>query len=485
MDRPYDLVVIGTGVASKAASRCREAGWKVAIVDSRPFGGTCALRGCVPKKILVSAAAAVDGARALAGRGVRAGGVADGSEVLVYGATGAIGSAAVQIIKSLGASVTAVCSSEHVDLVARLGADRVEVSPLNLGGGKIATAHGTLPVPAPGTAEPVTLWLALVETLPAGTEGSPVERRLVRYRTVGDASCTAAVESSASTVEDVIIEVAASQLSTLSWSPADRVILSLERPDAFFPYFMACQALGLIPVPVPPASDYRMPTAFRERIRAVPADVLAAAEHAAIPRAALGVARALADVCTRSAHAPVPLRAHRVAATLADEDAATVEALVAAGHAIRGGAALGRRDAGVPNSDIFIVAFDSYHHHRAAFRFVTTPSGHRRDMIAGPDGGPQGDVSWDPVWQVATTITDEGWFAEMRIPFSQLRFSPDEHQVWGLQIERVIHRLQEEAVFAFTPRLEPNRAPRPRVPLRVVQEIPQHALKPRRIGGDQ
>ena len=56
---------------------------------------------------------------------IRAAGVDDTSEVLVYGATGAIGSAAVQIIKSLGAHVTAVCSSDHVDLVTELGADRV------------------------------------------------------------------------------------------------------------------------------------------------------------------------------------------------------------------------------------------------------------------------------------------------------------------------------------------------------------------------
>ena len=40
MDRQYDLVVIGTGVTSAVASRCREAGWSVAVVDSRPFGGT-------------------------------------------------------------------------------------------------------------------------------------------------------------------------------------------------------------------------------------------------------------------------------------------------------------------------------------------------------------------------------------------------------------------------------------------------------------
>jgi len=75
MDRQYDLVVIGTGIASKAASRCRDAGWTVAVVDSRPFGGTCALRGCIPKKILVAAAEAVHAARALGHRGVRADGV--------------------------------------------------------------------------------------------------------------------------------------------------------------------------------------------------------------------------------------------------------------------------------------------------------------------------------------------------------------------------------------------------------------------------
>ena len=70
MDRQYDLVVVGTGVTAAVASKCREAGWTVAVVDRRPFGGTCALRGCVPKKILVGAAEAVHGAREMTGRGV-------------------------------------------------------------------------------------------------------------------------------------------------------------------------------------------------------------------------------------------------------------------------------------------------------------------------------------------------------------------------------------------------------------------------------
>ena len=73
MERRFDLVVIGTGIASAVASGCREAGWTVAVVDYRPFGGTCALRGCIPKKILVSAAEAVHGARTMADRGVRPG----------------------------------------------------------------------------------------------------------------------------------------------------------------------------------------------------------------------------------------------------------------------------------------------------------------------------------------------------------------------------------------------------------------------------
>jgi glutathione reductase (NADPH) len=67
----YDLVVIGSGAAaSSAAYPCREAGWRVAVIDHRPLGGTCALRGCDPKKVLVGASEALDHARRLTGQGV-------------------------------------------------------------------------------------------------------------------------------------------------------------------------------------------------------------------------------------------------------------------------------------------------------------------------------------------------------------------------------------------------------------------------------
>jgi glutathione reductase (NADPH) len=73
MTRTFDVIAIGTGSAASAvASRCRDAGWDVAIVDSRPFGGTCALRGCDPKKVLVGAAEAMDWARRMTGLGIQA-----------------------------------------------------------------------------------------------------------------------------------------------------------------------------------------------------------------------------------------------------------------------------------------------------------------------------------------------------------------------------------------------------------------------------
>jgi glutathione reductase (NADPH) len=73
MARKFDVVVIGTGeAASQVVWQCRSAGWQVAVIDSRPFGGTCELRGCDPKKVLVGAAEAVDWVRRMKRKGIRA-----------------------------------------------------------------------------------------------------------------------------------------------------------------------------------------------------------------------------------------------------------------------------------------------------------------------------------------------------------------------------------------------------------------------------
>ena len=76
MNTPVDVIVLGTGEAAQTvAYTCREAGWSVAVVDSRPFGGTCQLRGCDPKKVLVGVAELADWSRRMQGKGISAPGL--------------------------------------------------------------------------------------------------------------------------------------------------------------------------------------------------------------------------------------------------------------------------------------------------------------------------------------------------------------------------------------------------------------------------
>jgi hypothetical protein len=135
---------------------------------------------------------------------------------------------------------------------------------------------------------------------------------------------------------------------------------------------------------------------------------------------------------------------------------------------------LSRRDTWSGEFDYVTISLDSFHDHETAYQFSVNPSGAIRDAVSSsgggggrpgggggrPGGGGGGDSSWDPVWDVATLITESGWSAEMRIPFSQLRFSPDDEQVWGIEIERNIHRSQERVAFPFTPTLERGGASR-------------------------
>ena len=93
-------------------------------------------------------------------------------------------------------------------------------------------------------------------------------------------------------------------------------------------------------------------------------------------------------------------------------------------------------------TDKIAVAIDPYHNHLDEIWFEINPAGVRGDRL-------NGDASWDPVWEGAASITETGWTAEMRIPYSQLRFSRDEVQTWGLQVIRVADRINEQSMWAF------------------------------------
>ncbi|OYV52431.1 MAG: pyridine nucleotide-disulfide oxidoreductase [Burkholderiales bacterium 21-58-4] len=72
MRQSFDLIVLGVGMAAvSAANKCSSAGWSVAVVDELPYGGTCALRGCDPKKMLRRGAEIIDAARLMRGKGIK------------------------------------------------------------------------------------------------------------------------------------------------------------------------------------------------------------------------------------------------------------------------------------------------------------------------------------------------------------------------------------------------------------------------------
>lgn len=94
---------------------------------------------------------------------------------------------------------------------------------------------------------------------------------------------------------------------------------------------------------------------------------------------------------------------------------------------------LSRRDGFV--GDRINVLIDSYHDLKTGFLFTVTAAGVRGDEFI-TDNGNNIDASWNPIWSTKALINDEGWTAEMKIPLSQLRFSNDPNQVWGLNIVR-------------------------------------------------
>ena len=154
-----------------------------------------------------------------------------------------------------------------------------------------------------------------------------------------------------------------------------------------------------------------------------------------------------------------------VGATMHDQDPASIRQ------------ALSRRD-DPGDADHFVIAIDGYNDQRTARVFGVTAAGVQFDALL---EGERDDDSWDAVWSSAVRVGPDGWTAEMRIPYSQLRFSEGSAS-WGLQFVRRIPRRGEESFWApisredagsglveFFGRLDGLAQVRPR---RVVQAVP-------------
>ncbi|MFD2567298.1 DUF5916 domain-containing protein [Pseudotenacibaculum haliotis] len=96
------------------------------------------------------------------------------------------------------------------------------------------------------------------------------------------------------------------------------------------------------------------------------------------------------------------------------------------------------------------VIIDSYHDKRTAFVFTITAAGVKGDEIA-TDNGNNWDASWNPIWYTKAASDEKGWTAEMKIPFSQLRFGKSKEQIWGLNVNRNFFRKNERSLWQRIP----------------------------------
>ncbi len=113
----------------------------------------------------------------------------------------------------------------------------------------------------------------------------------------------------------------------------------------------------------------------------------------------------------------------------------------------------------ISGSDHFEILLDTYNDNETAYVFTTTPTGLRNDLAIANDatGGTISSGTWlnrdfNTFWDAESTVTDEGWFTEIRIPFSSLRFQETEGQViMGLTVQRKVARKLERLVFPAVP----------------------------------
>jgi hypothetical protein len=113
--------------------------------------------------------------------------------------------------------------------------------------------------------------------------------------------------------------------------------------------------------------------------------------------------------------------------------------------------AITRRD-GTSNSETLVLSFDTYLDRRTAYSFSISSGGVRSDYYHGTDSQGDRQYEFDPIWSARAKVDDRGWTAEIRIPFSQLRFGGRKTQLWGLEIERSIPDRNADLYWVLIPK---------------------------------
>jgi hypothetical protein len=111
-----------------------------------------------------------------------------------------------------------------------------------------------------------------------------------------------------------------------------------------------------------------------------------------------------------------------------------------------------KRDSNLGKGDQVKIAIDTFHDHRNAFSFFTNPLGAYKDAHS-VENARIINYDWNAVWETKTSIDDKGWYSELSIPLSQLRFRTTIGEAtWGLNICRVIIRKNEDTYWVPYPR---------------------------------
>ena len=111
-----------------------------------------------------------------------------------------------------------------------------------------------------------------------------------------------------------------------------------------------------------------------------------------------------------------------------------------------------KKDFNTATGDSFLIVLDTFHDKRNGYQFAVNPAGAKWDAQMVNEGR-ENNANWDGIWDVAARIGEAGWYAEIRIPFRTLRFSNDDVQVWGLNFQRKVRRLNEDSYWAPLPRI--------------------------------
>jgi hypothetical protein len=106
-----------------------------------------------------------------------------------------------------------------------------------------------------------------------------------------------------------------------------------------------------------------------------------------------------------------------------------------------------RKDFNTGAADTFMFVLDTFHDARNGYQFAINPMGARWDAQMANEGR-ENNANWDGIWDVRTRIAEDGWYAEIRMPFRTLKFTPENAQTWGVNFQRRLRRLNENSHWA-------------------------------------